>query len=291
MGCCQLLNEIFAEQGVGMTVQAMLDRSGDPQSAKRRISEGLAIKVDGIGLADCIGGYGVAEAAAACCEHKGWDISKMRAVVQGFGSMGGSSARYLARLGARVVGVADVNGTVTNPGGLDIERLLKARSAFGEIDRLALRPGDHQLPRDRWLEIDAEIVVPAAIADAITGDNWASIRGRMVVEAANIPTTEDALRRLHERGIVVVPDYVANGGANAWWWWILLGVIEPDAEQSFKQVSRVMRETVKEMLRLADAKHITPREAANQLAMENLDRLAGRLGEDASETPLEPVRA
>ncbi len=113
----------------------------------------------------------------------------------------------------------------------------------------------------------------------------------MVVEAANIPTTEDALRRLHERGIVVVPDYVANGGANAWWWWILLGVIEPDAEQSFKQVSRVMRETVKEMLRLADAKHITPREAANQLAMENLDRLAGRLGEDASETPLEPVRA
>ncbi len=287
----ELLNEIFAEQGVGMTVQAMLDRSGDPQSAKRRISEGLAIKVDGIGLADCIGGYGVAEAAAACCEHKGWDISKMRAVVQGFGSMGGSSARYLARLGARVVGVADVNGTVTNPGGLDIERLLKARSAFGEIDRLALRPGDHQLPRDRWLEIDAEIVVPAAIADAITGDNWASIRGRMVVEAANIPTTEDALRRLHERGIVVVPDYVANGGANAWWWWILLGVIEPDAEQSFKQVSRVMRETVKEMLRLADAKHITPREAANQLAMENLDRLAGRLGEDASETPLEPVRA
>src|SRR5437870_341640 len=287
----ELLNEVFAEQGVGMTVQAMLDRSGDPQAAGRRVSQGLAIKVDGIGLADCIGGYGVAEAAAAAAEHKGWDISKLRAVVQGFGSMGGASARYLARLGAKVVGVVDVNGAVTNPHGLDVERLLKSRSTLGEIDRSALQSGDREQPRERWLEIDADIIVPAAVADAITADNAAAIRGRMVVEAANIPTTEEAQSRLYERGVVVIPDYVANGGANAWWWSTLLGVIEPDAEQSFKQVSKVMRETAKGILELADTRHITPRAAANQLSMENLDRLAGRLGEDASATPLEPVRA
>ena len=93
----ELLNEVFAEQGVGMTVQAMLDRSGDAAAAGRRVSQGLAIKVEGIGLADVIGGYGVAEAAAAAAEHKGWDLKGLRAVVQGFGSMGGSSARYLAR--------------------------------------------------------------------------------------------------------------------------------------------------------------------------------------------------
>ena len=96
----ELLNEVFAEQGVGMTVQAMLDRSGDAAAAGRRVSQGLAIKVEGIGLADVIGGYGVAEAAAAAAEHKGWDLKGLRAVVQGFGSMGGSSARYLARHGA-----------------------------------------------------------------------------------------------------------------------------------------------------------------------------------------------
>jgi len=83
----ELLNEVFAEQGVGMTVQAMLDRSGDPEAAGRRVSQGLAVNVEGIGLADCIGGYGVAEASAAAAEYKGWDISKLRAVVQGFGSM------------------------------------------------------------------------------------------------------------------------------------------------------------------------------------------------------------
>jgi glutamate dehydrogenase (NAD(P)+) len=287
----ELLSEVFAEQGVGMTVQAMLDRSGDSQAAGRRVGQGLSIKVEGIGLADCIGGYGLAEAAAAAAEYKGWDISKLRAVVQGFGSMGGSSARYLARLGVKVVGVVDVNGAVTNPAGLDVERLLATRTALGEIDRSALRPGDSQKPKEGWLEIDADIVVPAAVADAITAENSTGIRGRMVVEAANIPTTDEAQSLLHARGIVVIPDYVANGGANAWWWWTLLGVIEADTEQSFNHVSKVMRETVRRMLELADATHTTPREAANRLSMENLDRLAGRLGEDASELPLEPVRA
>src|SRR5206468_4603652 len=66
----ELLNEVFAEQGVGMTVQAMLDRSGDAAAAGRRVVQGLAIKIEGIGLADVIGGYGVAEAAAAGAEHK-----------------------------------------------------------------------------------------------------------------------------------------------------------------------------------------------------------------------------
>lgn len=286
-----LLGEVFAEQGLGLTVQAMLDRSGNSQAAGRRISQGLAIQVDGIGLADCIGGYGVAEAAAACVDYKGWDMSEMRVVVQGFGSMGGSSARYLAKLGAKVVGVVDVNGAVTNPDALDVERLLKSRNALGEIDRSALGSGDRESPGERWLEIDTDIIVPAAVADVITADNAAQVKARMVVEAANIPTTDDAQRRLYERGVVVIPDYVANGGANAWWWWTLLGVIEADADQAFKHVSEVMRDTVKGMLERADASGVSPREAADQLSMQNLDHLAEKLGEDASEVPLEPVKA
>ncbi|TMB87339.1 MAG: Glu/Leu/Phe/Val dehydrogenase [Chloroflexi bacterium] len=286
-----LLGEVFAEQGLGLTVQAMLDRSGNSQAAGRRISQGLAIQVDGIGLADCIGGYGVAEAAAACVDYKGWDMSEMRVVVQGFGSMGGSSARYLAKLGAKVVGVVDVNGAVTNPDALDVERLLKSRNALGEIDRSALGSGDRESPGERWLEIDTDIIVPAAVADVITADNAAQVKARMVVEAANIPTTDEAQRRLYERGVVVIPDYVANGGANAWWWWTLLGVIEADADQAFKHVSEVMRDTVKGMLERADASGVSPREAADQLSMQNLDHLAEKLGEDASEVPLEPVKA
>jgi glutamate dehydrogenase (NAD(P)+) len=287
----ELLSEVFAEQGIGMTVQAMLDRSGDSKAAGRRVSQGLAIQVEGIGLADCIGGYGVAEAAAACVDHKGWNMREMRAVVQGFGSMGGASARYLAKLGAKVVGVVDANGAVTNPQGLDVERLLKSRSTLGEIDRSSLRADDRESPGDRWLDVDTDIIVPAAVADVIDAGNAAQVKARLVVEAANIPTTDDAQRLLFERGVVVIPDYVANGGANAWWWWTLLGVIEADADQAFKHVSKVMRETVTGMLERAEAKGISPREAANELSMQNLDHLAETLGEDASEVPLEPVRA
>jgi len=287
----ELLNEVFAEQGVGMSVQAMLDRSGDAAAAQRRITEGLAIKVEGVGLADCIGGYGVAEAAAAAAAHRGWDLSKMTVVVQGFGSMGGSSARYFERLGARVVGVVDVRGMVVNPSGLDVEQLLRSRSDLGEIDRAALRPEDREAPGEGWLDMDADVLVPAAIADVITAENADRIRARLVVEAANIPATEEAERRLHERGVVVIPDYVANGGANAWWWWTLLGIIEADAEQAFQQVSRVMRETVRGMLETADARGISTQEAANEVSMQNLDRLVERIGEEASMTSLEASRA
>jgi glutamate dehydrogenase (NAD(P)+) len=281
----ETLNEVFAEQGVGMTVQAMLDRSGDPEAAQRRIRQGLGISVDGVGLADCIGGYGVAEAAGAACEVRGWDIRTMGAFVQGFGSMGGSSARYLQRLGAKVVGVSDVRGVVANPEGLDVEHLLRGRTPLGEIDRSALRPGDRELPRESWLDVDAEILVPAAVADVITARNADQVRARLVVEAANIPTTEEARARLHERGVLVIPDYVANGGANAWWWWTLLGVIEADQDQAFRQVSTVMRDTVRRLLELADRESISPTEAANRVAMENLDRLAGELGEEARQAP------
>jgi len=281
-----LLDEVFAEQGVGMSVQAMLDRAGDgAAAAQQRVRDGLSTKVDGVGLADCIGGYGVAEASAAAARHKGWDLKGMTVVVQGFGSMGGSSARYLARKGARVVGVADVDGCITNPDGLDVEALLRARNELGEVDRSALRAKDRPLPRDRWLDPQCDVLVPAAIADVITADNAHLVKARLVVEAANIPTTEEAQGMLHRRGVVVIPDYLANGAANAWWWWILLGVMGPSAPEAFAQVDRTMAQTVEDALALADEKSITPREAADEIAMRNLDRLVEKLGEDASQQP------
>lgn len=282
----ELLDEVFAEQGIGMSVQAMLDRAGDgAEAARRRVVEGLGIKVDGIGLADCIGGYGVAEAAVAAARNKGWDLRQMTAVVQGFGSMGGSSARYLARHGVRVVGVVDVNGCIANPDGLDVEAVLRSRNRLGEVDRNALQTRDRQLPREDWLDIECDILVPAALADVINADNAARVRAHLVVEAANIPTTEEAQRALHTRGVVVIPDYVANGGANAWWWWTLLGVIETTAAAAFARCKEIMHRTVEDALALAGDKGITPREAADQISLRNLDRLVEVLGEEASQAP------
>jgi glutamate dehydrogenase (NAD(P)+) len=274
MGTTQdLLDEVFKDVGMRASVQAMLNHSGDADAALGRLVKGLSTKVGGVGMGDLVGGYGVAQAAIAAAEHKGESVAGMRVAVQGFGAMGGSTARYLAEAGARVVAVADVKGTLTNPEGLDVERLLAARSPLGDIDRGALASGDREIGRDEWLSVDAEIVVPAAVADAITEENAADVRARYVVEAANIPTTEGAQQQLHERGVLVVPDFVANGGTNAWFWWVLLGRVEPAPEASFQMIAESMRRTVGDLLTTADREHITPRAAATAVAEKNLDEL------------------
>jgi glutamate dehydrogenase (NAD(P)+) len=203
--------------------------------------------------------------------------------------MGGSTARYLVERGARVVALSEASGTVTNPAGLDVERLLATRSALGDIDRSALRPDDRELPRDEWLSVDTDLLVPAAVADSISAENSWRVKASLVVEAANIPTTEEAQRLLHQRGVLVIPDYVANGGTNAWFWWVLLGMIEPTAEAAFRVIGENMRRSVAEMLELADRDGLLPRQAADATAMRNLDRLAEEYGAEVPATAPGPA--
>jgi glutamate dehydrogenase (NAD(P)+) len=268
------LDSVFQDVGLGMSVHAALKKIGDEDAAMDRVVRGLAVDVEGIGLADVIGGYGVAEAAVAAMPQLGLTAGSTRAVVQGFGSMGGASARYLGRLGVKVVGVIDGNGCIVNPDGLDVEALLSARNELGEVDRSALREADSTLPLADWLSIPAEIIVPAAVPDCIRADNCDQVTARLIVEAANIPTTEEAQARLHERGVVVIPDFVANSGANSWWWWTLSGVIGASADESFARVREAMQDTVTRLLELSRDAGITPREAAGRIAEENLDRIA-----------------
>src|SRR5438067_1638286 len=273
MGTTQeLLDSVFQEVGMQASVQAMLNHSGDGQAALGRLSKGLGTKVGGIGMGDLVGGYGVAQAAIAALEHKGEPVAGKRVSIQGFGAMGGSTARYLAEAGARVVAVADVQGTVHAEQGLDVEAMLAGRTPLGDIDRAGLRA--EELPRDDWLAVDAEILVPAAVADAINESNVERIRARYIVEAANIPTTEGAQRELHKRRVVVVPDFVANGGTNDWFWWVLLGRVESDPEAAFQMIRESMQRTVKDLLARSERDRVTPREAATAVAERNLEELS-----------------
>src|SRR5919199_9373 len=279
------LDSAFREIGLGLSVYAGLKATGDFDAARQRVLRGLSVKSEGIGLADLIGGYGVAEAAAAALAKLGIDPAGARAVVQGFGSMGGGTARYLARKGVKVVGVVDVNGCVVDPGGLDVEALLARRSSTGEIDRSRLPAGAAERPRDEWLEIDAEVLVPAALGDVITEANADRVRARLVVEAANIPTTEPGGRRLHERGVVVVPDFVANSGANGWWGVGMLGLIEPTEQAAYEYARRTLHDTVDRLLTLSVERDITPRQAAEEIAIQNTEALARAYGTEEARTP------
>jgi glutamate dehydrogenase (NAD(P)+) len=194
-------------------------------------------------------------------------------MVQGFGSMGGATARFLAAAGVPVVGVCDAVGVVHNPAGLDVERLLLTRDAFGCVDRGQLRPGDVELPGEQWLAVEAEILVPAAMSYVITESNVDDVGAALVVEAANGPTMPVAEEKLHARGVTVVPDFVANVATNAWWWWTLFGDIEPDAAEAFAKISDRLRPLVTEVLDRSRAEDVTPRAAATAMAAERADAL------------------
>jgi glutamate dehydrogenase (NAD(P)+) len=268
------LDATCAAAGLRSSIDAALLRLDDPGAGLDRIRAAFAVDADGIGLGDAVGGYGVAEAALAALEHAGRDPAATRAVVQGFGSMGGASARYLARAGVRVVGIADRHGLVANAAGLDVERLLPSRDRHGAIDRGALRADDEQRPGADWLALDAELLVPAATSYAIGLAEAERVRAGVVVEAANVATRPDAERALAGRGVVVVPDFVANMATNAWWWWTLFGDIPPEHDAALGRIAATMRRLVGELLERADADGVLPRAAASAIAAENLERLA-----------------
>src|SRR5215210_3033637 len=271
-----LLDEVFEETGLDMSLHAALVRSENPGRTLERVRDAFATDVEGVPMPDIIGGFGVAEAAGAAIEHLGWEFAQTRAFVQGFGSMGGSSARYLQRLGVRVVGVADGGGVIVNPEGLDVERLLRARNDYGEIDRSALGPRDEELPLEEWLSVEAEVLVPAAISYAITAENCARVNAKFVVEAANVPTTGEAEKRLSERGVFVVPDFIANAGAVGWAWWVLFGDVSDDLQDSFDKLSSEMRSVVGELMRAWAAGEGSPRLVAKDISQRNLDEFARR---------------
>ncbi|MFF7375161.1 Glu/Leu/Phe/Val dehydrogenase dimerization domain-containing protein [Streptomyces massasporeus] len=273
-----LVDRAAAEAGLVSSIQAVYPLLDDEAEARRRLRDAFAVEVDGIGLDELVGGCGVAEAALTALDRAGVPYTGTRVALQGLGTMGGATARFLTRAGLTVVAVADLKGTIANPAGLDVEALLAARDAHGTVDRSALRPGDGELPGDAWLSADAEVLVPAAVSYAIDGVNQERITARWVVEAANMPVRPEAEVLLAARGVTVLPDVVVNSGTNAWWWWTLFGDIGADAGEAFAYTRRSMRTLVERMLDRARTDGTTPRAAAHAIAADRLPVIAERFG-------------
>lgn len=273
------LDQAFRRTGIGDTsFHAAVVRAPGQDEVRERIHQAFTTRMDGLLLSELIGGYGVAESALAALEHENIPAEEARAVVQGFGAMGGSTALYLARAGVRIVGITDAQGLICNTSrGLDVEALLAARTAGGIIDRSALREDDTQAPGDGWLEMDAEVLVPAAVGHTITAGNCERIRGRFVVEAANVPTTPEAEQRLLERGITVIPDFIANTGAAAGAWWVILGEVVSPAG-ACTRLSEQMRPLVRSLLTRARGSGLSVRSAGLRFARENSQRMTDEMG-------------
>jgi len=154
-------------------------------------------------------GRGVMIVTRESAKHVGIEIKGATVAVQGFGNVGSISAQLLAELGARIVAVTDWKGGVYNANGLDISKLAQY---VWQHKTVAGFPGASPLANADLFGLEVDVLIPAALENQITIENAPGIRAKILVEGANGPTTPDAHRHLHERGVFVVPDILANGG-------------------------------------------------------------------------------
>lgn len=205
-------------------------------------------------------GYGVFQVARIAAEYVGINLKMAAVAIDGFGNVGSFLARYLYEFGAKIVAVSDSRGCIYSPSGLDYESLRRVKEETRSVTNY--KPGQ-VLSREELFELPVDILVPASIPDVINEKNIDKIRAKVIVEAANIPVKPGVEKQLHEKGILVVPDIIANAG----------GVISSYAEyvgenpkRMFEMVEEKIAKNAGVVLRESREEGVTPREAATKIA-------------------------
>jgi glutamate dehydrogenase (NAD(P)+) len=216
-------------------------------------------------------GRGVMVACDESLRYLNMPIDGCRVVIQGFGNVGSNAARLMMEHGYTIVGVAEVDGGLAHPNGIDIRQLIEFKQRNGTILGF---PGAEAMPSEELLVSECEILIPAATENVITSRNAARIQARIVVEGANGPTTAVADDILADKKIFVVPDILANaGGVTAsyfeWvqdrqgYFWKEAAIIE--------RLETILRDSFEDVVRYAEAHNVNNRIAAYMLA---IDRVA-----------------
>lgn len=231
---------------------------------------GLPREVGGIPL-DEIGatGWGLSHAAEIAVKRCDFDLKGARVVVQGFGAVGIHAARFLSEKGAVLVGVADSRGSSYNPDGLDIQALVELKKAGKGVAEYEDGKGSG---REAVIGMECDIWIPAARPDVINEGNVHLLKTKLVVSGANIPVTAGAEKILHKKGILCVPDFIANAGG------VICAAMEYEGSTEaavFQAIAEKIRRNTEEVLSEASRKNILPRVAAVKLATERVKRAMG----------------
>ena len=228
---------------------------------------GLPRELGGIPL-DEIGatGFGLVAAIDVAAEHLQMPLAKARIVVQGFGSVGKHAARLLQEKGAMLVAASDSQGALADANGLDVAALIALKDEGGP---LLDYPRGRKLDRDAVIDVVCDIWIPAARPDVIHAQNVARLSTRLVAEGANIPCTPEAEAALAERGVLVLPDFIANAGG------VICAAVEyarGSEAQAFTTIDEKIRANTRAVIERAAAHNVLPRAAAVELARARLDR-------------------
>ena len=222
---------------------------------------GLPPELGGIPL-DEIGatGFGLAVCAEVAQKFCGLELAGARVAVQGFGAVGRHAARFLAERGAVLVAAADSRGSLVLETGIDLEPLGRIKAEGGSVVDF---PAGKKLDRDAILDVDCDIWIPAARPDVVRAENAERLRCRLVLQGANIPVTPEAEARLHARGVLSVPDFIANAGG------VICAAVEYHGgtrRLAFETIEERIRENTRRVLEQSERSGRPPREAAVALA-------------------------
>jgi glutamate dehydrogenase (NAD(P)+) len=222
---------------------------------------GLPTTLGGIPL-DELGatGWGLAHATAVAARHCDLSLEGARIAIQGYGAVGKHAARFLAQMGAVLVAASDSQGTVVNAHGLDVYALLHHKDAGKPVSTYAEGRGQ---PADAIIDVECDVWIPAARPDVIHETNAARLRTRLIPQGANIPITPRAEAMLADRGILLIPDFIANAGGVICAAMEYAGATQGAAFQAIEE--RIIANT-EAVLIAAKSKKVLPRTAAIELA-------------------------
>ncbi|MCG6970654.1 MAG: Glu/Leu/Phe/Val dehydrogenase [Gammaproteobacteria bacterium] len=226
---------------------------------------GLPREIGGIPL-DEIGatGWGLSNAADVALRYCDFELEGAKVAIQGFGAVGKHTARYLQSKGAIITAVADSRGAIHNPDGLDIDELT-ALKAQGE--KVSAYKNANPIESDAILDVECDIWIPAARPDVIHADNAGRVKAKLIIQGANIPVTHEAEKQLAERGVLCVPDFIANAGG------VICAAMEyagSTQKAVFEAIEEKVRRNTEIVLDTAKQQQILPRQAAVELATDRV---------------------
>jgi glutamate dehydrogenase (NAD(P)+) len=230
-------------------------------------SAGLPREVGGIPL-DEIGAtaFGIVSCADIAKDELGLSLDGARIAMQGFGAVGKNAARFFTERGAVLVAAADSSGCVSDPDGLDVDMLIRHIETGRRICDL-----EHPAIADREavIAVDCDILVPAAQADVIREDNQGLVKAKLIVPGANIGVTAQAEQLLHKRGVLCMPDFIANAGG------VICAAVEyagGSEGQVFATIDDKVRANTLETLQRMKKRQVLPRQAAEEMARERVSK-------------------
>lgn len=222
------------------------------------------MKYDGFLMYDMITGYGCAAGLDEAWKAMG-NKEPGKVVVQGFGCVGASMCNSLDKMGYKVVGIADANGLVECQDGLDVKKLIAGRKPKGELNSDDFEEKYIWRKNSEWLDVDCDIIVPAALEDVINKDNANDVKAKLIVEAANIPVTEEADKILKDKGVKIAVDFTTNLGGIRIYEVSVFGIVPCDPALIVKDTEDLVRKNTKLVFEKAEKEGKTNREVAREL--------------------------